>query len=355
MSCKAGQRHHPVRIRQRRLTETLPGLGQPSSVFSINLPVPDLSAWRKSPCRIPGVLEFDSGHSGPEILIIGLIHGNEYAAGWALERLRRRNPVPPTGRLTLIAANLDAFDSFDPDAPVLARYLDEDLNRLWHHTRLEGRDRSRELDRARQMLPFIERADILLDLHSTLWPSDPFFIAPPRQRSTELACALASGQDLPDTVLTDLGHHGGSRLIEHAHFMASMGTARSCLLEAGPHWEPGTVTVMEKVIDRLLLEVDSIHLHGRAVQNGQSSELALVTDNVMARSADFSFIHPWKGGSIIAQAGTVIATDGHDVICTPYDDCLLIVPNLRPRRGQLAVRLARRTAAHFKPQADARS
>ncbi|MFT8806931.1 succinylglutamate desuccinylase/aspartoacylase family protein [Gluconobacter sp.] len=349
MSCKAGQRHHPLRIRQPRLSETLPGIGRPPLVFNVSLPLPDLEEWRAPPSEVPGVWIFDSGRSGPEIVITAMVHGNEYAGGWALENLRKRGPVLSSGRLTLIVANLEAFDSFDIRNPVMARHVDEDLNRLWHSTRLNGRDHSSELERARQIQPYIARADLLLDLHSTLWPSEPLFIAPPRQRSAEFAYALAAGRDLPQTVLTDLGHYGGSRLIEHAHFMSPGGTGRSCLLEAGSHWEPATVTVMENAIERLLAQAGTIHLRGQASQEPcdpeMAPEMAVVTDNIIARHADFRFIRPWEGGVTIPKAGTPLAHDGHDLIYTPYDECLLIMPNLRPRQGQLAVRLARRTAA----------
>ena len=38
---------------------------------------------------------------------------------------------------------------------------------------------------------------------------------------------------------------------------------------------------------------------------------------------------------------TVIAVDGSTEIRTPYDDCLLVMPSLRPGRGHTAVRLAK--------------
>jgi len=347
MSCKAGQRHHPIRIRQPRLTEDLPGCGRPAYPLNVCLKAPDLSAWRAPAAGIPGIQIFDSGLSGPDLVITGMVHGNEYAGGHALEILRRSNPVPLTGRLTLLLANLEAFDRFDQAAPMNSRYLTEDLNRLWHPSRLQSDEHSRELDRAREILPFIERADLLLDLHSTLWPSDPVFIVPPRRRSSDFACILASEEHPAALVLTDLGHHGGSRLIEHPRFMAIGGTGRACLLEAGLHWQPETVEMMVKISERFLKDAMRIHFQGRGTDTKQPAEMAVVTDNVMARSADFRFVEPWVGNTCIPNAGTVIARDGHDLICTPYDKCLLIVPNLRPRQGQLAVRLARRTAVHL--------
>ena len=37
----------------------------------------------------------------------------------------------------------------------------------------------------------------------------------------------------------------------------------------------------------------------------------------------------------------LIALDGETEIRTPYDNCLLVMPSLRPSRGHTAVRLAR--------------
>jgi hypothetical protein len=70
--------------------------------------------------------------------------------------------------------------------------------------------------------------------------------------------------------------------------------------------------------------------------------LVRVTEPVVARSADFHFLVPTVGLSVVAQAGTPIAQDGDHVWTTPYDDAVLVMPgtrNLKP--GGTAVRLGR--------------
>ena len=44
---------------------------------------------------------------------------------------------------------------------------------------------------------------------------------------------------------------------------------------------------------------------------------------------------------MVAQRKTLIAVYGAAEIRTPHDDCLLVMPSLRPSRGHTAVRLAR--------------
>ena len=62
---------------------------------------------------------------------------------------------------------------------------------------------------------------------------------------------------------------------------------------------------------------------------------------VTAATGNFAFVQPYRGGDIIPRRNTLIALDGDTEIRTPYDDCLLVMPSLRPSRGHTAVRLAR--------------
>ncbi|QDH17852.1 M14 family metallopeptidase [Swingsia samuiensis] len=344
MSCKAGQKHLPVRVRYPQLQENLPGCGRPAFPTNVRLSLPDMSAWEKTNSGVSGVIVFDSGKDGPDLVITGLVHGNEFAGGHALENLRKKNPFPQSGRLTLIAANLKAFKKFDITNPIRARYLDEDLNRLWSNDRLRSVSSSFELNRAKELLPFIERADLLLDLHSTLWPSDPLFITPNNIRSIDLAKSIAVEENDKPVILIDWMHQSGSRLIEHVKFTSPSGTGRACLLEAGLHWEVNTVLVMEKVINELLKKYYKIHFGEEQKEENKNTQMIITTDSIKALSSNFNFIETWVGNTCIPKAGTIIARDGDDLIQTPYDDCFLIIPNLRPQRGQLAVRLARRTA-----------
>jgi hypothetical protein len=62
---------------------------------------------------------------------------------------------------------------------------------------------------------------------------------------------------------------------------------------------------------------------------------------VTARTTGFAFVQPYRGGQIIRRRDTLLAVDGATDIRTPYDNCLLVMPSLRPSRGHTAVRLAR--------------
>jgi hypothetical protein len=71
------------------------------------------------------------------------------------------------------------------------------------------------------------------------------------------------------------------------------------------------------------------------------ARLAEVTIAITAATAAFAFVQPFRGGDVIPERNTLIAVDGAAEIRTPHDDCLLVMPSLRPSRGHTAVRLAR--------------
>ena len=316
--------------------------GPPVPRFDVRLDPPDLSEWRAGDTGVAGFTGFDSGRPGPHVALVALTHGNEFAGAIALDELLRRGPRPARGRLTLGFANLAAFDRFNPAQPTASRFLDEDLNRLWDPAVLDGPRRSAELDRAREMRPLIDTVDVLLDLHSMLWPSDPLILSGPSLKGR----ALASGIGTPPLVVADRGHASGPRLIDYAPFVRPDGAARACLVEAGQHWEPGTVDVTRACIAGLLRHLGMAWERGRGQDRGEAVPgtpplLAEVTLAVTAATSGFAFVQPFRGGDVIPRRGTLIALDGTAEIRTPHDDCLLVMPSLRPSRGHTAVRLAR--------------
>jgi len=304
-------------------------------VFPVRVPVPDLGGLTAGNSGIPGVWRLDSGLPGPHAVITSIVHGNEFTGAAVLARWLRGGLRPARGVLTLVFANLDAFAHFDPADPTLSRYVDEDLNRVWSPQHLDGPRDSLELRRARALRPVVEAADVLLDLHSMLWPSDPLILTKASPVALELARAIGA----PGIIVADAGHPEGPRLIDHLPFTAP-GTHRVALLaEAGLHWEPGTEAVAEACAGGLLralgmAPVPAVPCGGGAIWR--------VTRAVTAGSRHFAFTGSFRGGAIIPSAGTLIARDGEAEIRTPHDDCMLVMPSPRVMRGHVAVRLAQR-------------
>lgn len=303
--------------------------------FPVNLAAPDLRPWRMGNTGIPGVHSFASDVAGPHLLVTALVHGNEIAGGILLDRLLRAAPAPRRGRITLALANLEAFARFTPEDPTASRFIDEDLNRVWEEHVLEGSGRSAELRRARELRPLLDQADVLLDLHSMLWPSDPLILT---GRSVE-AAALGVAIGIPPAVVADDGHIGGRRLIDYHRFSAPGSGRGALLVEAGQHWEAATVTTMDGCFRQLAGRLGLL----APVAPLPPGRLAHVTCTVTAQTDNFALMHGYRGGEVIAERNTLIALDGEIEIRTPHDDCMLVMPSPRTLRGHTAVRLARFT------------
>jgi succinylglutamate desuccinylase len=298
------------------------------------LPVPDLAPWRAGN-TLPGVWSFAAAAPGPHVCLVSLIHGNEFAGAVLLDRLLREGLRPAIGRLSFVFANLDAFARFDPADPTASRFLDEDMNRLWDIAALEGPRRSAELKRARALRPLFDKADVILDLHSMLWPSDPLYLVGGSPASMELALQLGA----PPLVVSDQGHAAGRRLIDYGPFGVPGSGRRGVLLEGGWHWEAETVARMEQAVRRLLALTGLVP--APLPPPAAPPRRARVTRTITARTADFVFTRPWRGGEIVPEAGTLIAHDGGREVRTEHADCLLILPSLVTQPGHTAVRLAR--------------
>jgi predicted deacylase len=300
--------------------------------FEVALTPPDLRPWLAGDADIPGFITRDSGLPGPDLLLLSLMHGNEFAGAMVLDQMLRQDFLPLRGRVTLGFANLDAFATFDATQPTQSRFVDEDLNRVWDPAVLTGSRSSVEKRRARQMLPAVLAADVVLDLHSMLWPSEPLVLAglAPRARS------LAQRMGGPGLIVADAGHAAGKRLIDHPRFRGS-GEATALLVEAGQHWRDETVSMMERCVAGMLAALGM----GPPVVLAAPARCAEVTEAVVAQTAGFSFVRPWRGGEVVAKGRTVLALDGEHEVRTPYDNCLLVMPSLRPAPGHTAVRLAR--------------
>jgi predicted deacylase len=311
----------------------------PLPEFKVHLCRPDISPWVTGNTGIAGITMCDSGRPGPHVALLSLMHGNELAGAIVLDRLLRARLAPTRGKLSFGFLNLTAFDRFDPLRPTASRFIDEDMNRVWDETILDGPRHSIELDRAREIRSFADSVDILLDLHSMLWPSEALILCGVPAKGRALAKAIGT----PSLVVADHGHVNGRRLIDYTRFSKPETRSAACLVEAGQHWEQATVDTMLASVAGLLRHLAVVGPDAPLPPAPQAvtARVATVTTAVTAMTSNFAFVQTYHGGDIIPRRDTLIARDGETEIRTPHDNCLLVMPSLRPSRGHTAVRLGR--------------
>ena len=218
----------------------------------IDLHAPDIRAHAAGNTGVPYVHRLGSGRPGPVVMVQALTHGNELCGAIALHWLLQQALAPLHGSLVLAFANVAAFERFDTASPHTARCVDEDLNRVWADDVLFGARDSVELRRARELQPFVDEADLLLDLHSMSEPCRPLMVCGTLDKNADFARALG----MPADLLIDTGHPAGLRMVERGGFGDPASPRKALLLECGQHWEAAAADV---AIDGL---VRFLHLTG---------------------------------------------------------------------------------------------
>lgn len=301
---------------------------------------PDIEPYRQGNTGVDFVTTFESGRSGPHVMIMAAMHGNEASGAIVLDELFRAGIRPQRGRLTLAFGNVAAYQPPGPLPRAALRLVDEDLNRVWGTLADRTRD-STERRRARALQPVLSSVDFLLDLHSMQSADPPLMLAGPLPKGRAFARALG----YPEFVVLDAGHPNGMRLRDWGAFGDRTARANALLLEAGQHRSRSSAHVAMQATLRFLGCLDTVD---RAALSAwpldplpSPQRVVEVTEAVVARTDCFRFLAERRGMDVVPAGGTVIAEDGDRPVRTPYDDCVLIMPSRRARTGQTAVRLGR--------------
>jgi len=305
--------------------------------YPIKIDPPDIERYRRGNSGVDFVHVLDSGKPGPSVMIQALTHGNEFCGAIALDVLFKQNIFPSKGKLTLAFANVAAFARFDRDDPDRARYIDEDYNRVWGDDVLLGTRDSAELRRARELRPFVDAADLLLDLHSMHEPCRPIMVCARSEKSVALARRMGAPADL----LLDTGHPAGLRMMERGAFADPASPRAAVLIECGQHWAKSSVDVATDTCNRFL---NTVGVLDRPSQQFPKIEQRVirVTEPVVAKTPGFRFASPWKGLEVVKEAGSLVATDDGKEWRTPYDHCIMVMPSMRHLKpGTTMVRLGR--------------
>jgi hypothetical protein len=162
---------------------------------------------------------------------------------------------------------------------------------------------------------------------------------------TERGRRLAQTVQVPKWIVSDSGHASGRRLLDYDGFADIDSNKTALLAECGQHWEHAAASVAIQVTLRFLMVTGAVdpefaapHLEPEPPPEQKVIE---ITDAVTMKGSNLIYVADYVGMEIIERKGTLIARDDSTEIRTPYDNCVLIMPSRRLRRGQTAVRLGR--------------
>jgi predicted deacylase len=313
------------------------------STHPIEVSFPDISPYREGNTGTSYVHRRGSGKPGPNVMINALTHGNEVCGAIAVKALLDLDLTPRRGSLTMSFANVAAYRSFDPAKPNASRFVDQDFNRIWSASTLDdAAPTSSELRRARELRPFVDEADLLLDLHSMHENCPPLGLSGPLDKGIALARAIGS----PEYVIVDEGHAAGVRMRDYEGFGDASSPKNALLVECGQHWQTAAANVARDSVARFLLHAGSALEEDIPADwllpKPRAQKIVQVTEAVMATSTDFRFAAPYAGLEEFPEAGTVIGWRDGVPVTTPYPNCVLVMPSVRQLRpGVTVVRLGR--------------
>ncbi len=305
----------------------------------IEFAFPELRKWEKGAAPYIHVLE--SGTPGPTVMVASLTHGNEVSGAIVVDALLSSGFKPRRGTLILSFNNIEAYHSFDPKAPFKSRLVDEDFNRTWG--RLDQPATTVETRRAQVVRPFVERADLLLDLHSMHDDGVPLMLSGPLDKGVAFAMKIGT----PVDIVRDAGHAAGMRMRDYGGFGDPQSPKNALLVETGQHWRASSVVVAKDVTARFLVETGVAEAADLPADwrrpTPPAQRVVEVTHAVATKRGNFVPARRFEGQEVIARAGTVLGHDDGEEVTTPYDDCVLVMPSAnRPLRpGVTVVRLGR--------------
>ncbi len=310
-----------------------------SDLPPIEFAFPELRKWEKGAAPYVHVLE--SGKPGPTVMVASLTHGNEVSGAVVVDALLSAGLKPRNGTLIFSFNNIDAYHSFDPRTPFKSRMVDEDFNRTWG--RLDQPATTVETRRAQVLRPFVERADLLLDLHSMHDDGVPLMLAGPLDKGIELARKVGT----PVDIIADAGHAAGMRMRDYGGFGDPKSAKNALLIETGQHWRASSVVVAKDVTARFLAVTGVVEAGDLPADWKQTpaapQRVVRVTHAVATKRGNFRPARKFEGQEIIAKAGSLLGHDDDEPVTTPYDNCVLVMPSSnRPlRAGVTVVRLGR--------------
>ncbi|MFM7345733.1 MAG: succinylglutamate desuccinylase/aspartoacylase family protein [Tagaea sp.] len=300
----------------------------------------DLARWRASNSGVEYVHVLEGSEPGPTVMTVGLTHGNEFCGAEALHWALDLGLRPLRGTWIAAFANVEAYRRFDANKPLDSRFVDRDMNRVWRDDWIDG-EGTREAIRAGELRPFVQRADFLLDIHSTSFAVRPFYVGVNLPRVRALAARLA----YPKSLLLQNAQFDGKVMVEYGAFADPASPKTALVVECGAHFLRGSVEVAKHALIAFLDAMGTIEpeVARRLKPSVPPCEEGIyeIEKVHVAKSAKLEFLAPYVGFEEVAK-GTKIAMDGADAIEAPFDRCTVLFPKANPAQGREFVTLARR-------------
>ena len=288
---------------------------------------------------------FAASRPGPHLLVQALTHGNEVCGAIALDWLLATGIRPVRGTLSLVLRQRRRLPTLRPGRAVCVA-----LRRRGLQPAVDAGGARRSPRRARTSIARAScgrsttRADYLLDLHSMTDPCPPLAMAGRQRKGVALAqCARHARAHRRRRRARRRPAAARLRVLRRPGRSAQR-AARSNAASTGKRGAgrraPGDAALPARISAWPMRRCSHAQLErqprpgaagDRSDRRGDDRQRRLRLRDSGARSADRSR----------AREPLLRATTAAPRSATPHDDCVLIMPTRRPKRGETAVRLGR--------------
>lgn len=256
---------------------------------------------------------------GPTILFLGAVHGNEKCGTRAMKRAIQ----------SIVSRKIHLLKGkvvFVPIANPLAyrknrHFVQENLNRIIKRTK---HPRSYEARLANELCGLIEKADVVVDLHSMTAKGKPFYyLDVPNKKNRALGTIL--GPKLAVTgwpeLYRKLGRDDGtSDTVSYATRLGKL----ALILECGQHGDSSATAVAYRAI------LNSLKHYGliKGVVKPRTSKEVRVKDVFFRGSARERFSKNWNHFDFVKKGQSLIIDDSAVVVRAPYTG-YIVMPNAK--------------------------
>lgn len=260
----------------------------------------------------PDVITITAPVPGPHLLVFGGIHGKEVCGQIAVQRLVDELT---SGVIALEKGTLTLVPQCNAAAAAEGRqYVDINLNRVFFPHEAPS---LHEHDLANALCPLVEKADYLLDLHSTSAPTVPYvFLDFPDALSRRWVAGLGAGYVVMGWPALHQDNNGEMSTQEYAHKVGKLALTFEC----GQH--------LDAEAPERAYQAARASLAFFGMMPGEAAAKAL-PQYLTLREIHFkkmagTFPQAWQNFSPVKQ-GELLATyaDGSTLVA-PEDGCLLL-------------------------------
>ncbi len=268
---------------------------------------------------IPGVRVIRGEKPGPTVGLMGMLHGNE-PAGVGLWQFAEVLGRPTRGEIHLIVGHPEAVAA----APGGVRYIRDDLNRLFlddNELRTKGVDfDGPDYRRMLELKPALAALDVLVDIHTTSQPSEPFVIGYTAQRE-----AHRLSRALPYAQVDGLHQfiHGSA-----TQWLLDRDNA-AVTVEVGAHLSPEAPARAFEIAGRILAEMDMLpeDRFPEFRKRSKPGRRVVVGHHVPKVAPDFRYVRHFQNFDPL-EPGEIIGEDGERTYRAPMiDNPVIFMPS----------------------------